>query len=314
VSAKAGWRTAIGGFFSENIWLKVVSIVFAVGLYSFIHGAGDAQRTFSVSVLSLMPPDSANRQLLTPLPTEVGITLRGSHTQLDDLHQDELGSLRLDLRSGRETRIDLEPRMFHIPAGLTVEQIIPASIKVRWDDVVERPIPIQVPRTGEPAPGLSIKGAITSDPDTVVARGPRSVVDVMQFARSAPFDVTGLTEGTHTHPLALDKPPTLVTFDVEAVSATVDIAREMKTKPFAKLKVEVVGLPKGKTKPAFVEIDVTGPTDEVNDILPESIVPRVEPKDAEIDTTKPGSAMLDVLVDVPHVKVEVKPPKVLVTW
>ena len=53
---------------------------------------------------------------------------------------------------------------------------------------------------------------------------------------------------------------------------------------------------------------------EVNDILPETIVPHVEPKTAEIDTTKPGSAMLDVLVEVPRVKVEVRPSQVLVKW
>src|SRR4029079_11089980 len=107
-----------------------------------------------------MPPDSANRTLVTQLPTEVSVTLRGSRTQLDDLHTDDLGSLRLDLRDGRRPSIDPDASMFHVPPGLTVEQIIPSSIMLRWDDVISRPIQLQVARTGEPVAGFSVKGAI----------------------------------------------------------------------------------------------------------------------------------------------------------
>jgi hypothetical protein len=315
MTVKDGFRSSVRAVLTENLGLKIISLVCALGLYAFIHGAEHAQRTFSVSVLSLMPPESANRQLLTPLPTEVGVTLRGSQTQLDDLRADEIGSLRLDLRSGRESRIDLEPSMFRIPPGLTVEQIIPASIKVRWDNVVERAIPIQVPLTGQAAPGLVVRGTPTSQPASVVARGPSSIVDVMQFARAAPFDVTRLTEGPHSHALALDKPPHLVTYDIDTVNAKVEVVRELKQKQFPKLKVEVVGNPRATVKPPTVEVDVSGTAENVNGILAEAIVPRVELKSSnDIDTSKPGSAMFDVLVDVPHVKTEVKPSKVLVSW
>jgi hypothetical protein len=250
---------------------------------------------------------------LTPLPTEVGVTLRGPHTTLDDLRSDDVGALKLDLRTGRETRLDLVPAMFHVPPGLTVDQIIPSSIKLRWDDLIERPIPVQVPRTGEPNPNFVVK-TTTSAPLTVMAHGPRTVVDVMQYVRAAPFDVTGLSEGSHTHALALDAPPGGVTYDIDSVSATVEIARELRTRQFTNLKIEVVGLPHAKVKPPAVEVDVVGTAEDINGILPEAIVPRVEPKNGAVDISKPGSAMFDVLVDVPHVKTEVKPDKVLVTW
>ena len=64
----------------------------------------------------------------------------------------------------------------------------------------------------------------------------------------------------------------------------------------------------------MVQVDVSGTAENVNGILAEAIVPRVELKGPDIDTSKPGSAMFDVLVDVPNVKAEVKPGKVLVTW
>jgi YbbR domain-containing protein len=194
MSVKGGVKEQVRAAFSENWALKVLSLCCAIALYAVSHGPETAQRTFSVSVLSLMPPDSAKRALITQLPTEVGVTLRGPRAQLDELHSDDIGSLRLDLKSAQDAKIDIDEKMFHIPAGLTVEQIFPSSIKVKWDDVITKAVVVQVPRTGEPGAGYAVKGLITSDPAEVQAKGPRSVVDVIQVARAAPFDVTGLGE------------------------------------------------------------------------------------------------------------------------
>jgi YbbR domain-containing protein len=205
--------------------------------------------------------------------------------------------------------------MFHIPVGVAVEQIFPSSLKVKWDDVITKAIAVQVPRTGEPRPGYGLKGVIASDPVEVHATGPRSVVDVIQVARAAPFDVTGLGQGTHTQKLPLDKPPTLVSYDRDQVTASVDITRQLVTKTFPRLKVEIIGLPRATTRPGTVSVVVTGTTEDVNAIAPDAIVPRVEPKSAGDDITKPGNDNLVVLVDVPKgIIVQVDPPKVVVTW
>jgi hypothetical protein len=314
MTAKDGVRDNIRAALLDNIGLKILSLLCALGIYAFIHGAENAQRTFTVSVVTIMPPESANRQLMTQIPNEVKVTLRGSRTQLDDLRSDDLGTLQLNLRGGRESNMDLKPGMFRVPAGVEIEEIHPPAIELRWDDVVDREIPVQIARTGEPAQSFAVKGVITSEPNVVRSRGPRSIVDVMQYARAAPFDVTGLTEGVYRRPLPLDKPPKLVNYDVESVIATVEIAREVAKKEFANLRVEVVGLPRAATTPPTVKVRLVGSNDDVNAVSPESLVPRVEPKTAGVDLAKPGSAYLDVLLDVPNVKVEINPPKVLVKW
>jgi YbbR domain-containing protein len=315
MTAKDGWRAAVRGALLENLGLKLISLMFALGVYAFIHGAENFHRTIAVSVVSVMPPESANRQLMTQLPTEITVTVRGSRTQLDDLRADDLGTLQLDLRSARETRIDIDPSMFHVPVGLTVEQIYPSAIEVRWDDVNSRQIAVQIARTGELAAGLIVKGSIAVEPPVINARGPRSVVDVLQFARAAPFDVTGLGEGVHRRTLALDRPPNLVTYDADSVVATVEVTRELARLPLPNLKVEVVGVARATTKPPTVNVVITGPAEDVNAIEAEAIVPRVEPKAGGADTSKPGSAYLDVLVDAPpRVKVEVQPVRVFAKW
>jgi hypothetical protein len=312
VTPKDGWREVLRGLVFDNLGLKVLSLLVALGFYAFIHGAENARRTFAVPVVAIQPPESS-RQLMTQLPPEVAVTVRGSRTQLDDLRTDDLGSLRLDL-TGHEARVDLSPAEFHVPPGVTVEQIYPSSIPLTWDEIVFRPVAVQVLRTGEPAHGLSVKGPTIVEPPTINARGPRSIVETLSVVRTAPFDVTGLPEGIHRKKLKLEDPPKLVTYDVDSVEATIDLGRELVTNKIPGLKVEVIGAPRATTRPPVVTVLVTGTAEDVNAITPEAVIPRVEPKTAGIDLTKPGSAYLDVLVDVPHGKAHVDPPKVLVKW
>jgi YbbR-like protein len=314
VTPKGGIKEQIRGALFDNLSLKALSFVSALGLYAFLHGAENAQRTFSVSVVLVMPPATANRTLVSQIPNEVGVTLRGSRSQLDELHANDLGTVRLDLSGGRKTAVDLDASMFHVPTGLTVEQVIPASIDLRWDDVISRSLLVQAARTGEPSPGFTVKGAIMVEPPSVLARGPRSIVEVMQFARAAPFDVTGLTEGQYRRPLLLDRPPSLVTYDAESVAANITIGRELLKKEFFKLRVEVIGVPRATTMPATVKVTVTGTAEDVNGLAPDAVVPHVDPRTVNADTSKPGSDILPVVVDVGKATAEVDPPKVVVKW
>jgi hypothetical protein len=134
----------------------------------------------------------------------------------------------------------------------------------------------------------------------------------MQSARTVPFDVSGLSEGTHNRVLSLDLPPDGVIYDTEEVTAAVEVAREERTVTFAGLGVEIVGLPKGKALPASVTVKVKGPIEMIRSLEKENVVPRVEIPEA--DRAKPGSLLATVVVDVPGAEVEVVPEKVLVKW
>ncbi|HTN84635.1 MAG TPA: hypothetical protein VL242_13140, partial [Sorangium sp.] len=185
----AALREALRSALLDNLGLKLLSITFALCLYAFIHGAENAQRTFSLDIVTIIPPDSSNRQLMTQVPQAVSVTVRGSRTQLDDLRADDLGTLQLDLRNGTVTRIELDKSMFHVPAGLTVEQIYPPTIDLRWDDVVVRPIPVQVPRTGDAAQGFLVKGTTSrtcaAGSSVPTTRWPRGWASPIRERRSA---------------------------------------------------------------------------------------------------------------------------------
>ncbi len=52
---------------TENLNLKLISVLFALILYSVVHGSQEAQRSIRLNVVALLP-QTPNRVLMTNLP------------------------------------------------------------------------------------------------------------------------------------------------------------------------------------------------------------------------------------------------------
>jgi hypothetical protein len=294
---------------TENLNLKLLSLAFALLFYSGVHGSQDAQRSLLLSVVALTPPESANRELVTPVPAQIRVTVRGPRSALDDVHADDL-SVQVDLRGGNEARLTFDPSMIPVPPGLKIEQIDPPAINLTWEDRIVRDVPVEVGIIGMPAPGFVVKGAPSADPPTVRARGPMTEVTVLQHARSDAFDVTGLTAGQYTRPLAIDRPPGRVFYELPRISAHVEIDREVAERPFTRVVVAVVGHSGAKVQPTEVDVRLACPPEIVRALRPEQIVPRVQ-VDAASDH---GSDVLPVQLTIDQCDIHVTPPNVVVRW
>lgn len=309
-----GLMRAVKPAFTHNLFLKLVSLTLAIGLYWWVHGSQDAQRTMAIDLVVLLPPESVNRSLVTPLPTSVLVTMHGPRSLLDDLRPVDLGNLQLDLRSGQSGRISLEPSMLRVPGGVTIDFIDPASIDIAWDEVVERDIHVQVSIAGDPGEGFVVKGAPTVRPATLRARGPRQLVENLQYARAEPFDVTNLIEGAHTRTLAIDRPPPRVTYDSTSITSTVEIGRKLLERVFSKVPVVVVGAARATTMPARVDVRVIGPPKLVEELRPEQIVPRVNLSELNVNLATPNSVALPVSLELGKLEVSIVPKTVVVKW
>jgi len=299
----------------ENLGLKLLSFAFALGLYAFIHTAQDAQRTLPVDVVATPPPENAHRALLTPLPPVVRVTVRGPRTILDDMKADDLGAFQLDLRSGKVDHIAFDPSAIHVPPGVRVEQVDPPAVALRWEDEVIREIPVQASITGQPAAGLVVKGAPKVEPTTVRTMGPRSVIDVVQFARAEAFDVSGLDkEGAYERSLPLDRPPARVEFETQTATVKVEIGREEMQRIFVKVPVQLVGVARGVVTPPEVDVKVEGPPDIVRELRSEQVIPTADPRSAGLNTAMPGSTKLPVMVELEGCRATVQPQAVVIRW
>ncbi len=317
----SAWVTSALAFlresFSENIGLKGLALTFAIGLFAFLQGQTDEQqRTIPVPIVMRLPPESAERELMTPIPASIHVTLRGPARAIDRLIQTGVVPIEIDLREGHRESIGFEPKAFSFPPETSITIIDPPSIDLEWEDVVTRQIPVQAAITGQPADGYIVKGEPDVDPTQLTVRGPVSVIEVMQFARLAAFDVSGLSEGTHRRRIAIDAPPVRARYiGPAAASVTVTVARRVSEAKFENRPIEVVGVPGAGTLPRTVDVTVTGAPEVIHALRPEQIIPRADlTKVPGLDLKKHGSAAIRVTVELGHADAELQPPSVTVKW
>lgn len=307
----------IRGAFLENFGLKALSLAFAVGLFAYQRGREDKQqRTIPVGVVMRLPPDSAKRELMTPVPASIHVTLRGSTRAIDGLLQTGVAPVEVDLRDGQRDAVIFEHNMFALPPDMEIAIIDPPSIQLEWQDIVTRQVPLQASITGQPAEGFVVKGEPEVDPEQMTVRGPVGMVETTQFVRLAPFDATGLTEGIYRRPIAIDAPPNRVSFiGPRNATVTVTIARRLAEARFTKRLVEVIGMPNAVVVPRMVDISIIGPPEIVRSLRAEQVVPRVDiTKIPGVDPKAHTSITAEVKVDIAEAEAEVQPPTVTVKW
>jgi YbbR-like protein len=313
----AGLATFMKEAFSDNLGLKALALAFALGLFAFLRGQADEQqRTIPVPIVMRLPPESAERELMTPIPASIHVTLRGSARTIDHLIQTGVTPIEIDLRDGRREAVTFDDRMFSFSPDTTITIIDPPSIDLEWEDVVSRQIPLQAAITGQPAEGYVVKGEPEVEPTQLTARGPLSIVEVMQFARLAPFDVSGLSEGVHKRRIAIDPPAVRARYiGPSAATVAVSIARRVSEAKFQNRPVEVVGVPGATSAPRSADVTVVGPPEIVRALRPDQVLPRADlTKMPGLDLKKHGSAVLKLSVELAHAEAELQPPSVTVKW
>lgn len=316
-SSDAPWLRFLHNAFTQNLGLKALSLVFALFLFAYIHGERNIQqRTVPVGVVSL-PPEGGDHELMTRIPPSIHVTLRGTTRALDQLIQAGLPPVEIDLRQGNKRSIPLTRDLFKLPPDVEVLFVDPPSIELEWEKVVTRSIPLQTSVTGQPAPGYMLKAEPTVEPRKITVKGPVSLVEVLQFARLAPFDVTGLTEGVWPRRIALDNPPNRVSYlGPPSATVTVTIVRRKAEKVFANRRVEVVGSGRALVVPQTVDVTVVGPPEVVRTLREEQIVPRADLTKLPEETLDAphGSVVVPITVELANAEAEAQPPSVTVKW
>jgi YbbR domain-containing protein len=308
---------SVSDAFTQNLGLKLLSLIFAFGLFAFLHAQEERQqRTVPVNLILRLPPESAERELMTPIPASVYVTLRGSTRAIDGLMQTGIAPVEVDLHTGIRDTLVFDPKAFSVPHGLEITIIDPPSIPLEWQNVITRKVTVQASVTGKPAEGYVVKGEPTVDPNQVTVRGPEELVEVMQFVRLASFDVTGLTDGTYRRRIALDTPPSRVhILGAHAATMAITIARRVSESRFANRPVEVIGIVGAYTVPRTVDVSVIGPPEVVHALRSDQVIARVDVSQVQsAKSEKHGSIAMKVTVDLAQAEVETQPPTVTVRW
>lgn len=298
----------------ENLPYKVASLAISVTLFMVFRGAGAVQRSVDVPLTAVLPASlPGNALLITPLPERVRLTVRGTPSVVAPLRGDELGPAQLDLRDGRRRRVDLAPALVQLPAGADFVSFSPASIDLRWDVLLVRPLPVRASVVGSTAPRTTL-GAVSVEPDHVRARGPSQVLEAQEAVHTVAIDASGLAPGRYERRALLESPREGVDYSPSQVRVTFEVAPLLGERRFDRVPITVRAsartVQRLEARPPMVSVTVSGDPALLAELVPAQIVPTVAPPD-DAPLRVATEARVQVLTLREGLAATVDPPEVL---
>lgn len=270
-------RSPVVRALTENVALKLVSLLLAIVLFSIVHTDVDAQRTVYVDVVTLLPPASARQMLVSELPHEVKLTVRGARSRVSALSRDDVQPLQMDLTDTNSREYVFDPTTVDLGAGLQVIEVAPARVALEWVTSAEKRLQVRVPVEGTPKAGHQVRTPVQVRPREVLVRGPEASVDRATEADTEPVNVDGLGPGTHTRWVSLRPPPVHVSYEAgETVEVRVVIDPVLGERTLRSLDVSVVGEGDHQVRPERVSVTLRGPVGELESMAIDEVVPYVD--------------------------------------
>ncbi|MEM9074150.1 MAG: CdaR family protein [Myxococcota bacterium] len=257
---------------TNNLGLKLTSLVAAIVLFSIVRGAEDAQRSVFVDVVALLPAPESGKMLVSDLPDRVRITLKGSRSQVNAIRPELLPPVQIELTDTDLRYYYFADDEFDVPAGITITQVAPTSIPLRWADRLERSLPVQARVEGAPPEGLALGAPPRVEPFEVRVVGPREQLEPLRVVRTEPLELTSIGVGAHTRRVPLE--PLCEhcrILDEEPIEVRFEVMRDLAERAFPGLSVVIEGGESRQTEPAMVSVSVRGLPSEIDLIDPAQV-------------------------------------------
>lgn len=181
-------------YVTHNLGLKIASLLLAVGLWLAI--AHDPTAEVAVDVPIEFQHMPANLEISSEKVPQAQIRIRGPERLIHRLIAPDVHA-EIDTRevTPGERTFDLTAQQIRLPHDLTVVQVVPSQFQVEFDRLQTRLVAIKPRVKGTFADGYGIS-QITTDPSSLLIKGPRSRVSAVESAITDPVDVSGTMEHT----------------------------------------------------------------------------------------------------------------------
>jgi len=266
------WRAA-----TRNLGIKVLSVVIAIAAFAVVQGERDAQRSIFVDVVKLMPAPDAAVMLVSSVPEQVKVTLRGSRSRINALSREDIDPVQMNLSDSSRRYYYFDLASFDVPLGVSVVQVEPATVPLSWAQVAERQVPVRAHVTGQPRDGLQVKQPIAIVPSRVTIHGPALEVQSVGEVETELITIDGLEAGQHNRRIPLERPPSHITYveDFE-VQVRIDVVPEIAERLLVRLEVAALGVGEFAVRPAVVDVALRGPARVLAALDPAQVVPFVD--------------------------------------
>lgn len=263
----------------RNLGIKVASLILALSVFAHVRSSED--REFDVAVplhLIGLPDDLTYRG---EVPREVPVRVRARGLEEWRLRA-QPPQVRIDLSDALpgllQRPVTIEDVRLGPGSNAEVRSILtPLSLSLQIEPLVERTLPVECRVGGDPIAGMVQFGPIGVRPDSLWARGPKSLVEPLAAIRTEEVDITGRNQ-TVVERVLLEAPEG-VELEVETVELRVPIVlvQSRKVGPVA------VQLPGSLARqwvadPESVAVVLEGPVPLLRSVERSEVAVRAEPR------------------------------------
>jgi YbbR domain-containing protein len=176
---------------TQNLGWKLLSLALAFALWAAF--GRDVETATSVAARVHYKNLAGDLDISSGLPGEVTLELRGPSSRLQ---QSSLASVSVVLdfahiqRPGEHT-FNITASNANLPLGVAFSRAIPAQIRVLFDHILTRDVPVEPRYSGVPPAGYEMsRGEL--EPSTLRIRGPESRIARVTSLQTDPIDLTGI--------------------------------------------------------------------------------------------------------------------------
>ena len=174
----------------NNLPWFALSLAIALVLWVFV--VGQPEMVTSQPALIFFKNLPRDLEVGSDVPDRVHIELRGPAGKLSAARLSDTAVL-LDLASVRspgERTFTISPSSLSLPVGVTFLRAVPSQLRLRFDRIMSKEVPVQVRTTGKD--GLDIVRQEIA-PSTLKISGPEQHVQQIDFAQTDPIDLSGMS-------------------------------------------------------------------------------------------------------------------------
>lgn len=174
---------------THNFWIKIGALILASSLWLYVAGEETVQAELKIPIDFVLAEGMVVTEQVVDMIT---VSVSGRKDIISKLAEEEL-VCKVDFTNYEEPLIrafTVERGILPLDPEISVLGIIPNSLEVKIDKLIQKVVPIKVMTEGEPAPGCKVEGFVI-DPISAIIKGPEGYLKDMVYIDTEPVDVTG---------------------------------------------------------------------------------------------------------------------------
>ena len=288
-------------WFTHNWGLKVISLVLAIGTWYYAVGEENIEVT---RVIPLKIQMTSTQMTVSEISARtVQVTLLAPRALIVNLASQDIQALHKvgpEIKTAGEYSFRLEPSEIRLPSfQIRVSKILPETVTVKLDELMVQKLEIQPDFVGEPAIGYKLlKDELRMDPNAILTRGPKGVLEKMKSAKTEPIDLVGRIRSFH-RTVEVKLPPGVKAMSESLVNVYVPIREEFGEKELKDVLVRILRAPTAggvvDLNPEKVSLVLKGSKLYLEKLTPETLLAYVD-----LGNLKKGDYELPLQVVLPE--------------